>query len=177
MCSYSQFPHAHFMHSSCTVRAKSYLFPKCECLCITVKERTVHTVLTVYAHFTVHRTEALRMTKAQVIPGPESMTEKELLRSIVAAAKECGWRVWHPWLSIHSARGFPDLFMAKGGRALAWELKTNKGKVTEAQQEWLEALVQVPGVDARVVRPADLEQAYRALIEGAWPPSVDESPK
>jgi len=93
------------------------------------------------------------------------MTEKELTRVLVSAAKECGWKVYHTFLSKWSSPGFPDLFMARGSQALAWELKSEKGKVSDSQQEWLDALALVPGIDVRVVRPADLEEAYRFLVE------------
>ena len=99
------------------------------------------------------------------------MLERELRESIRAAAKDCGYLVYFSWTSIHSPRGFPDLFICHSDRgiAFAWELKSEKGTVKPAQQEWLDALAQVPGIDARVIRPADLENAYKALISGHWP--------
>ncbi|KKL75268.1 hypothetical protein LCGC14_2056560 [marine sediment metagenome] len=94
------------------------------------------------------------------------MTEKKLSQNIVNEARDLGWLVNRPWLSIYSPKGYPDLTMVRGGKILFWELKTAKGKVSAAQQEWLDALALVPGVDVRVVRPDDLEEAYRILVEG-----------
>ena len=112
------------------------------------------------------------LTKRQAAKKSEqielAMTEAELTRSIVAAAKELGYKVYFTWRSIHSPAGYPDLTMTRNGKLLIWEAKSAKGVVKPAQQEWLDALGQVPGVDARVVRPADLEQAYEALICGHW---------
>ena len=92
------------------------------------------------------------------------MTEKELSAAIVKAARECGWLVARTWLSKFSPAGEPDLRMVRTGRLLVWELKSDTGIVSPAQQEWLDAYRQVPGVDVRVVRPADLEEAYVALL-------------
>jgi len=94
------------------------------------------------------------------------MTETDLRRSIVAAARECGWLVSFAWTSIHSPRGLPDLTLCHPERheLIYFELKSAKGKVSEPQQTWLDALAQVTSrVEARVIRPADLEDAYRRL--------------
>jgi hypothetical protein len=64
---------------------------------------------------------------------------------------------------MYGSRGLPDLVMVKDGKLAVWELKGPKGIVTPEQQEWLDALAKVSGVDVRVVRPADLEAAYRFL--------------
>lgn len=93
------------------------------------------------------------------------MTERELSRNIVREARQLGWLVARTWLSKFSPAGEPDLRMVRNGKLLCWELKSDKGVVSPAQQEWLDALAQVPGVDVRVVRPVDLEDAYKALVE------------
>ena len=95
----------------------------------------------------------------------EPMTERKLSQNIVDEARNLGWLVNRPWLSIHSPKGFPDLVLTRGGMIAFWELKSEKGRVSEAQQEWLDALALVPGIDVRVVRPDDLEEAYKALVE------------
>ena len=96
----------------------------------------------------------------------EAMTEAELQRSIVAAARDCGWLVQFAWSSMHSPSGFPDLVLCNSERheLLFWELKSAKGKVSEAQQIWLDALGKIVNVEARVVRPADLEWCYQRLV-------------
>ena len=99
--------------------------------------------------------------KTQTLP---PMTERELSKQVVAAAKETGWLVYHTFLSKWSKPGFPDLCMVRDGRLLFWELKSTVGKVTEPQAEWLAALSEVPGVDARIVRPSDLEEVYLLLV-------------
>ena len=96
----------------------------------------------------------------------KGLTEKELSQNLVNEARNCGWKVYRTWLSKFSPAGFPDLFMVRGNEAIAWELKSDKGKVSDAQHEWLEALSQVPGITVGIVRPADLEEAYQFLVSG-----------
>jgi len=94
----------------------------------------------------------------------DTMTERELSNNIVKEAKELGWMVYRTWNSMHSPAGFPDLIMIRHTRLLAWELKSAKGKMRPLQQEWIDALSQVHGVEAKIVRPDNLEEAYKELI-------------
>jgi hypothetical protein len=64
-----------------------------------------------------------------------------------------GWRLMHIYDARRSAEGWPDLSLVRGERLIFAELKTARGKVTPAQQEWLGALAGVPGVLAEVWRP------------------------
>lgn len=100
----------------------------------------------------------------QVTPVRGAMTERELRQSLVHAAREFGWRVYFSWTSIHSPAGFPDLCMIRGTRLVFAELKTDKGKVSEDQEYWLNALRALHDVEVYVWRPADLEAAYRVLM-------------
>lgn len=53
--------------------------------------------------------------------------------------------------------GWPDLFLVRGRRSIAAELKTNTAPgPTEAQRAWLEAL-EAAGVETYVWRPRDLD--------------------
>lgn len=100
------------------------------------------------------------MTAAPVVLA--AMSEAELRRRIIDAAHLGGWRV----TSMHDSRqqtwgtdpGWPDLFLVRGRRALALELKTERGRVSGGQYAWLAAL-RMAGIDARIVRPRD----YAAL--------------
>lgn len=80
------------------------------------------------------------------------MTEKQLQAAIVKTARLLGWRVYHTYDSRRSEPGFPDLSMVKGDRLVFAELKTEKGKVSDAQAEWLDALWQTS--ETYVWRPA-----------------------
>jgi hypothetical protein len=99
------------------------------------------------------------------------MTEAELLIGISEALE------WGDWTWMHIRRsdgitqgdeGFPDIIAAKPGRILAWELKSRIGPVTPAQMEWQLAL-QAPGVDVRVIRPADYDAALAVILRDALP--------
>lgn len=68
--------------------------------------------------------------------------------------KELGLAGYHTKDSRRSAKGFPDWTIC-GNRILFRELKTQRGKVTPEQQEWLRALA-FAGADADVWRPEDL---------------------
>lgn len=87
--------------------------------------------------------------QAVIIP-----TERQLQDALIAAAHLAGWLVYHPWTSVHSASGWPDLFCVhpERGQAVAFELKSQRGRVSAAQRQWLAAL-NAAGIPAYVVRP------------------------
>ncbi len=90
--------------------------------------------------------------------------EKEFQQMIVDLARYTGWRYFHAWNSMHSAAGWPDLALAKDGRLLFIEVKSARGKVSPAQQEWLAALRLVPGVEVYVWRPAQWPEIEQTLM-------------
>ncbi|MBO0728577.1 MAG: hypothetical protein J2P57_04920 [Acidimicrobiaceae bacterium] len=92
-----------------------------------------------------------------------SLTEKEWQRQVVHLAQLHGWECWHPWLSIHSPRGFPDLVMVRPPRIVAAELKRDTGKLTPAQEHWLDLLGACPQIEAYEWRPSDFEEVERVL--------------
>ena len=101
----------------------------------------------------------------------DAMSEADLLRAIIDAARTCGYLVHHcrpaqsqsgRWSTpIQGDAGFPDVILVPGrpglaqNQILAWELKREGKYPTAAQIAWLEALGAIPGVSARVVRPRD----------------------
>ncbi len=74
--------------------------------------------------------------------------------TLVPYARLQGWRVYFTHYSRHSPAGFPDLTLVRRGVLLIRELKTDRGRLTSSQRDWLEAL-QGCGVDAGVWRPSD----------------------
>jgi hypothetical protein len=66
-----------------------------------------------------------------------------------------GWAAYHTYDSRKSAAGFPDITAVRMGRLVFLELKTETGIVSDAQQAWIDALAQCPGVTALVARPSD----------------------
>lgn len=88
--------------------------------------------------------------------GPtERKSERAYMAELVDVLGRFGWRSYHTFDSRHSVAGFPDIVAIKGSRLLAIEVKSDTGKVSAEQREWLVAFANVEGVDAFVIRPAD----------------------
>lgn len=91
------------------------------------------------------------------------MTEAEFQRNVIDLAKTLGWLVHHDRGDyrecIGGDPGFPDLVLAKGGRVVFLELKSEKGKVTDAQWAWQDQLLGV----AWVVFPWDMQEIAELL--------------
>jgi len=101
-------------------------------------------------------------TKIDRIP----VTERDLREWVRDLCGLFGWKMYFSWTSIHSPRGFPDLVLAnpEQKRVIFAELKTEKGKLTGHQEEWLKALLDC-GQECYVWRPADIEMIARILRE------------
>lgn len=96
-------------------------------------------------------------------------TERAFQATVVAAARLCGWAVYHAWLSARSAPGFPDLVLARPPRLVFAELKGERGRLTPAQAAWGELLAACPGAEYYVWRPGDWPAIERALQGSAGP--------
>lgn len=110
------------------------------------------------------------MTTAKAILAQE-IPEAELMGAISVAARINGWLVYHTHDSRRSEAGFPDLVMVRDGELLAAELKSQRGKVTDAQQRWLDQLATVPGCEAYLWRPSDLDVIHQRLSTRRTTPS------
>lgn len=86
----------------------------------------------------------------------EDLTEKVWQQQIVQLARTVGWRSYHTLRSKGSQPGYPDLTLVRD-RVVFVEVKTEKGKLSEKQREWLTALW-VAGAEVYVARPRDLER-------------------
>lgn len=91
-------------------------------------------------------------------------SEASFREAVQGLARWSGWMVYYvPDSRWTDVRGWPDLVLARDGRVLFRELKTDVGKVTEEQRWWLDQLTKA-GCDAGVWRPADwakIEQELR----------------
>ena len=92
-----------------------------------------------------------------------AITEKDWLGQVVELAGVFGWTTYHPWLSVHSARGWPDLALIRPPRLVLAELKSEKGKTTPAQDHWLDLLAECPGVEVFVWKPSDFDRVVDVL--------------
>lgn len=95
----------------------------------------------------------------------ERATERQLQRMVEEALRWSGYCTYHTYLSVRSAKGYPDITAAKPGRPILFiELKAERGRLTPAQEHWGAVLSAVPGVVYRVVRPRDWD-ALMALLQ------------
>ncbi len=90
------------------------------------------------------------------------LSEKDWTAQVVSLATMFGWKRYHTHFSKRSPRGFPDEVLVRPPRIVFAELKSDVGKLTEAQAEWLEALAAC-GLETHVWRPSDLEQVGQVL--------------
>lgn len=98
---------------------------------------------------------------APAIPLDE-ISERTWQAQVVQLAKLMGWRkAYHVYDSRRSYSGFPDLVLVRE-RVVYAELKSQAGKVSATQQEWLDALTKA-GAECHVWRPSDLDQVAEIL--------------
>lgn len=92
------------------------------------------------------------------------MSEAQLQSAVIELARLRGWRVAHSrpamnqrgvWSTpISGDPGFPDLVLARHGRVIFAELKSELGRIGKAQSEWIGAL-KGPGNEVYVWLPRD----------------------
>jgi hypothetical protein len=84
------------------------------------------------------------------------MTEKTLQHKIGQLARAYGWRVFHVTWSPGTTPGWPDCVLIHPERRLTKfrELKTPRGRLSDAQKSWLDTLTRA-GHDAGVWRTTD----------------------
>ncbi len=91
-----------------------------------------------------------------------AITEKAFMAQVIQLAQLFRWKVYHTHDSRRSEKGFPDLVLVRE-RILFVELKTDKGKLTKEQMEWLH-VIELAGGSGHIWRPiywADIERALR----------------
>lgn len=91
------------------------------------------------------------------------VTERQWQDQVLEVAHLTGWRTYHTHDSRRSAPGWPDLALCRPPRLLLVELKTDVGRVSPAQAEWLEDLGRCAGVEVYIWRPADLDTVVATL--------------
>ena len=84
-----------------------------------------------------------------------TLSEKAWLQQVRTLARAQGWMTYHTLHSRGSEAGFVDLVCLKPPVLVCAELKTDVGRVTPQQQQWLNTLAQVTTVRAHVWRPSD----------------------
>lgn len=94
------------------------------------------------------------------------MSEEEWQGVVLKLAALYGWTLtYHTYDSTRSNPGWPDLVLFRPpGELLVVELKTDKGRVKAAQQEWLAALA-CSGVETAIWRPRDLDSIVHPRLK------------
>ena len=101
------------------------------------------------------------------------MSEEDLLRAVVDLAQLRGLLVHHSrpartakgWVTaIVGHKGLPDLIIVGSRGVLYRELKSEKGRVSPEQHDWIDRLEQA-GQDIAVWRPSDWPQRVRDELE------------
>ena len=91
-------------------------------------------------------------------------TEAQFERAVIEYAELNGWRVYHTYDSRRSNAGYPDLTLVRLSRLVFAELKTEKGRVSKAQQEWLDALNgTTTHIEIYLWRPSDWSEVEATL--------------
>lgn len=106
-------------------------------------------------------------------------SEAELQATIIETAVATGWMVCHfrpartasGWRTpVEGHPGFPDVFAARDGVALALELKGPRGILNHEQTLWRQHMGDghIALLEHHLVGPAQLDQALQALRFGRW---------
>lgn len=106
-------------------------------------------------------------------------TEAQCLRTIIQAAKLCGWHIQHSrpamngkgrWMTpIQGHAGFPDLILVRGKELWFVELKRKPNRVEPAQKRWLEMLA-ATGATVHVIWVPEGLDAFLTML--AKPPAA-----
>lgn len=97
------------------------------------------------------------------------LTEDQFKKRIMDTAMLHGWRICHvrparklngKWVTpVEGHAGLPDLILARDGRVLLIELKSERGELTDDQLQWLLAA----GENGRLWKPSDWPKALALL--------------
>lgn len=101
-----------------------------------------------------------------------TMNETEWQQSVIELAQAYGWRVAHfraakterGWRTPVQAdgAGFPDLVLVRPPELLFAELKSDKGRLSPDQVQWLSDLA-LCGIVAEMWRPRDFDAVHERL--------------
>ena len=98
------------------------------------------------------------------------LTEKEWQAQVIELAQTLGWKHYFTYRSKRSPAGWPDLQLVRE-RVLFLELKTEAGKLSHPQRQWLRALT-TAGAEAYVCRPRHLPKLAAVLAVRRYPVHV-----
>jgi hypothetical protein len=98
---------------------------------------------------------------------PRTVTEKNLTQAIYDCARRLGWLSLHIYDARRSTPGFPDLLLLRPPRIIVAELKTETGRLSPYQVEWLDRFRELDGVEVYEWRPTQwLDGTVEAILRG-----------
>lgn len=91
------------------------------------------------------------------------VSERDWQRTLVEMLDTFGWththtyplRTQHGWRTGTTSKGFPDLLCVRGPWVLGIEAKTDKGRATPEQLDWLARFAEIPTGRGWLLRPSD----------------------
>lgn len=92
----------------------------------------------------------------------QAMTEKKFMADVIKAARVFGWKVFHVFDSRRSPEGFPDLVLVRKQKLMFAELKSEKGKLTKDQEDWIRQLIKA-GTEVHIWRPHNWDMILEEL--------------
>lgn len=104
--------------------------------------------------------------------GCPALSEKQWQRQVIEYARLRGWRLYHHRPALNQSgrwstaltgdAGLPDLILVRGGRLVFAELKTDSGRVSQEQEQWLAALTAC-SCEVYLWRPRDWQEVVEVL--------------
>ncbi len=102
------------------------------------------------------------------------VTEREFQDQIVELGHLYHWQIAHfrparkldgSWATPVSAdgKGWPDLVLVRGDRVIFAEAKSENGKLSQEQREWLDLLKATKGVEVYLWKPSIFEDIVELL--------------
>jgi hypothetical protein len=93
-----------------------------------------------------------------------AIPERDWLAAVLDGFRVFGWTTYHTHDSRHSAAGFPDVVAVHPvQRRVVWvECKTERGRLTDDQRAWAEALA-AAGQEVYCWRPSSWASAERVM--------------
>jgi VRR-NUC domain len=107
-----------------------------------------------------------------------ALSEADWSRRVLDAAKLFGWRFAHfrpaqtvkGWrTAMQGDKGWPDLVLLRPPRLILAELKSDTGRVSPEQSDWIAQLAEVPGLEVYIWRPSNWEIVYTTLAKESRP--------
>lgn len=92
---------------------------------------------------------------SRTVARAHSQSEAEFQQQVLDLAQLGGWSAYHTHDSRRSQAGWPDLVLCRPPELIFAELKSETGKVSPEQQQWVDDL-NACGQEAVIWRPSDL---------------------